>query len=676
MIYNLPEIEKAQIEFARKGRIYRIERDRLKPRFFLYASYPTIDFDGLNVTNARKYVYVDFMARFLRLQGYNVLYSLGYNNTNPKIIDSEALLSKPAYSIATTGTSFYENDFNLLDLSIDSEKEIYFDSPDFVKYVQKNFALLYEAKVISYYNEEICFDDKKLYAPFETVYKNNNYYDLNGNLLKHKKRSFLALNLKTIKNDLLNDLKELALPNDSKEKLLGYLGIYEGLTITLNTAFDELLTFKMARPELLCGVSFIALNPLLMDVTNYLATSEAKDGSFDHKFYFTGNYAINIVNGFEIPIFISTYFDEAIHLGIPSISDDDENLALNYDLPFEPIFDYIGEEKIIVNSGYLTGYSVSEAHKMIVENLTSSGYAKKYEENELSYLPISSLARFGIPAPLKIDMSLTSMPLIYDSKHDVKLLNGEVCDREVVKDFLCDEFVSSLLPNAIRLKNEVEIMEYDTSDALNEITRFDSIDLAVYDDCDLPKIFWAEVLGLMLSKYYVRSFKPEVKQYAFSASLFDDELKPISIKNHNLVAVKDIIRQYGSSVLRYFYAINGNINDSYLFSIDEIKGLTTEIEQIIKVFYYPLDEYCRDLDYYYQQMISDTRFAMSKFDVKTYLEAINCFVKKVHEVKHIARQQGKGLLIILSVIMPSLAEQIKCDVLNLKDPLAYFSFPE
>ena len=66
----------------------------------------------------------------------------------------------------------------------------------------------------------------------------------------------------------------------------------------------------------------------------------------------------------------------------------------------------------------------------------------------------------------------------------------------------------------------------------------------------------------------------------------------------------------------------------------------------------------------------------SLLSFKLYFEAIVNFVKKVHEVKHISRAQAKGLLIILSVVMPSLAEQIKEDVLNLREPLYYFSWPE
>ena len=78
----------------------------------------------------------------------------------------------------------------------------------------------------------------------------------------------------------------------------------------------------------------------------------------------------------------------------------------------------------------------------------------------------------------------------------------------------------------------------------------------------------------------------------------------------------------------------------------------------------------------YQRMVDTCNMYAKERNFKMYMTMIEAFVKKVHEVKHISRAQAKGLLIILSVILPSLSEQIKEDVLNLREPLYYYSWPE
>ena len=78
----------------------------------------------------------------------------------------------------------------------------------------------------------------------------------------------------------------------------------------------------------------------------------------------------------------------------------------------------------------------------------------------------------------------------------------------------------------------------------------------------------------------------------------------------------------------------------------------------------------------YQRMVDTCNMYAKERNFQMYMTMVEMFVKKVHEVKHISRAQAKGLLIILSVILPSLSEQIKEDVLNLREPLYYYSWPE
>ena len=128
VIYDLPVIEKNQIEKFHKERMYRVERDRLKTRYFIYLNYPKINYHGLNLSEAKKYVYADFIARYQRLIGRNVLFSIGYNNYDSSIYNSSFKFDKPLYSYVASTFQTYQKELKLLYLSFDSENEILFSS--------------------------------------------------------------------------------------------------------------------------------------------------------------------------------------------------------------------------------------------------------------------------------------------------------------------------------------------------------------------------------------------------------------------------------------------------------------------------------------------------------------------------------------------------------------------
>ena len=96
------------------------------------------------------------------------------------------------------------------------------------------------------------------------------------------------------------------------------------------------------------------------------------------------------------------------------------------------------------------------------------------------------------------------------------------------------------------------------------------------------------------------------------------------------------------------------------------RGIALIIDKIIKTYYFPLSDKCDDLNQSYNKMLENCDIKAKKFDFRGYLEEIVEFVNKVYNVKRLSREQAKGLLIVLSVLTPALAEQIKEDVKDFK----------
>ena len=681
MIYDLPKVEALQIEAAHKQRFYRVERDRLKSRYFIYLNYPKINYHGLNLSEAKKYVYADFVARYERLIGRNVLFSIGYNNLDSSIYHSFNKLDKPLYNFCASQFTLYQKELRLLDISFDEEKEILFSNEEYIKFVQEVFLFLFDKGLISFKNDYVVCDEKRIYQKGEYYIKNNKYYSLNDEELLCIKRNHYVLKLATIKNSIEKELERINIPSTLKEALLKRFCYRNELEIKCftNTYLD--LSINMENPEYICGISYICLNPNYIDIKPFITNDEGEDieefiNNIKDGLLYTGtNLIVPIVNN-QVPIFVSTHFEEAIHIGIPSLSDLEENFASLYELDFNPVIDYINGEAILVNSGRFNGLSLIEAREMISDYLISEGIATLHKELKLDEVIISSNIKFGVPIPLHMDESRAMIPVVYDLRHEVRLEDGELADRSLVKDFLSSDFVNFLLVNAIRLKNETGILDFTSMEALNEIGLFRNSELAIFEsDNYATDIMYNIIFNCLFKKYYTSGFDCEFKDFLFVKPLLDINLKKMHRENNNLVSVSELLKEKGASVIRTYYAMIG-CSDDVLYNEESILEAMELIEKIIRVFYYPIDEACVDLDISYQRLIDCANIYAKSFDFKNYLESIITFIKKVHEVKHISRAQVKGLLILLSVITPSLAEQIKQDVLNLREPLYYYCWPE
>lgn len=682
MLYDLKKIELEQITKAMKNRLYRIERDRLKPRYFVYLNYPLCDYYGLNISSAKGFIYADFIARYKRLTGKNVLFSIGYNNTISSILNLTTTLDKPLSSYEASGFLAYQKEMKLLEIGYDEEKEICFNSEEYITFVQKAFQFFHDKKLITLKNGLVVYDENRVYQKGEYYIEGDNCYALNGKKLTSKIKNYYALSIKLIQKELFSLIEDLDLSDLQKNVLTERIMYYKALRFKCLTTSESYLEISVEKPEYICGLSFVVLNPNYVDVKPFINSSEYEEiqdliyESKDELLFSGSSFLCPIVSN-NVPIFISTKFDEAIHLGIPSVNEIDEFLCNEYDLEYNPIFDYINGEKVLVNSGRFNGMTLNEAGLAIFDFLTTNYDADSYSYFALDELNITSIKKFGIPVPLRQDQSYANLPVIYNLKHDVKLEAGELNDKFLVKDFLCDDFINSLVINAIRLKGETGILDFESKMALDEIGLFNKIDVMLLNQSEyVNDLLWFLVINLLWKKYYVSSFEYSIKKTLIIKPVLDKKMQSIHRDNNNLISTNDLLEKYGSTILRLSYAIGGIENDKDIFDVNEVEDLKELVDKIVKSFCFPIEDKFDELNPDYINMLTICKSSAKKFNFRTYLEAIISFVNKVHLAKHISKKQAKGLLVVLSVLTPALAEQIKEDVLNAKEPLIYYCWPE
>ena len=486
MIYDLHSVEKIQIEKAQKDRLYKVERDRLKPRYFLYTNFPKVNYFGLNLSEAKRFVYSDFVVRYQRLIGKNTLFSIGFNNLDSSVYHNANLLDKPIYNFIETQYKIYRNELSALEISFDKEKEIVYSHPNYIRYVQEVFQYFYKKNIISLKHGIVVYNDKKIFQKGEYYEENGKYFSNTGEKLKYSYSNYYALSLKEIKNQMKHVVDDLDVSQTVKLCLLDSLCYRSELVIKCMTTADEILEINMLNPEFICGISYIAINPKYMDIKPFISYDECGDyeellNNISNELIYTGSSLINPIINNKIPIFVSNKFDEKVHVGIPSLSDSEENYVLQNELEFNPVIDYINDECVLVNSGRFNGLSLLEAHEAITNSLIEEGIAVKIKDLKLDELIVSSKIKFGVPVPLHTDNSLAALPVVYDFAHDVKLEDGNLPNKTLVKEFICDEFVNYLLPNAIRLKSNTGILEFTSKESYEELGVFKYANACVLD---------------------------------------------------------------------------------------------------------------------------------------------------------------------------------------------------
>ena len=384
---------KKQIEAWKKENSFIIDNDRNKEKVYIYTTFPKINTFGFANCDFRRLIASDVDARFQRFTYKNVLFPVGYNSlANTAFIESK----NHSNLIDDSLKDKFKEQIELLGIGVNEEKEIDMRHSEYLSILQQSFIDLYNKGYIKY-GDYKCYYDKKNKKIYDEITKPSN---LPSNILKT-----FYLDIKNLVPNIISKINSLSIDVEKKEYLLSLFSPKEYLTIGLSLTNGETLDVKMDKPQYLGGVSFILLNPNLLDITNYMEAYQVpsilhffeKDN--DDLFVFSGLYAKNPLTGADIPVYISLLYNQPYYLGIPSINDDDQGLALEMNLQ---IVNVVKNGKLF-NSDFVTGLTVLEGKEKIVEEFVEYGLARVELEYDNTSILLSQLDSFGAFFPFFLD---------------------------------------------------------------------------------------------------------------------------------------------------------------------------------------------------------------------------------------------------------------------------------
>lgn len=455
MPYAPEKIESKWQETWEKNQTFRCEVDHSKPKFYALDMFPYPSGAGLHVGHPLGYTATDIVSRFKRMNGFNVLHPMGWDSFG---LPAERYAVRTGIHPAITtkqNVETFKSQIKALGFSYDWSRELATTDPQYVRWTQWIFLKLYEHGLA--YQADVAVN----WCPaLSTVLANEEVKDgryvETGDPVERRLMRQWMLKITAYAERLLEDLEGLDWPEGIKAMQRNWIGKSRGAEVNFGVAGTE-AQFKIftTRPDTLFGATFCVLapeHPLINDICTaeqsadiaaYVETSakmsaiQRSDLTRDKTGVFTGSYAVNPVNGQQVPIWIADYvtmdYGEGAIMAVPAHDERDHEFARKFDLPIVQVVSapdghdiqaeaWVGQGAI-VNSDFLDNMQVDDAISAICKWLEEQGLGKATVQYRLRDWLFSRQRYWGEPVPFVHSEDGTSTPV---PESDLPLLPPEL----------------------------------------------------------------------------------------------------------------------------------------------------------------------------------------------------------------------------------------------------------
>ncbi len=432
MKYEFSRIEKKWQDIWERDKPFRAETGSEKPKFYGLIEFPYPSGEGLHVGHPRPYTAMDIICRKKRMEGYNVLFPIGFDAFGLPT-ENYAIKNKIHPAVVTErNIARFTQQLKMLGYSFDWDRVVNTTDPEYYKWTQWIFiemfkhGLAYKAKVPVNW----CTSCKCVLANEEVV---NGVCERCGSEVVRREKSQWMLKITEYAQRLLDDLDDVDFIDRVKIQQRNWIGRSVGAEVDFATTEGDKLKIFTTRPDTLFGATYMVLSPehsILQKWEHCLSNLEevrayqsaaARKSDFERTemakdktgVELKGVRAINPVNGKEIPIFISDYvlatYGTGAIMAVPGHDERDWDFAKKFNLPIIEVVKGGNVEEaaftdcetgVMVNSGFLDGMSVEEAKTAITQFLTENGLGQEKVNFKLRDWVFSRQRYWGEPIPM------------------------------------------------------------------------------------------------------------------------------------------------------------------------------------------------------------------------------------------------------------------------------------
>ncbi|AQP53949.1 leucine--tRNA ligase [Vagococcus penaei] len=732
MAYNHQAVEQKWQKYWKQHDTFKTEEQSTKPKFYALDMFPYPSGQGLHVGHPKGYTSTDVLSRMKRAQGFNVLHPMGWDAFGLPAEQYALDTGNDPAEFTAKNILTFKRQFDALGFSFDWSREINTTDPSYYKWTQWIFTKLFEKGLA--YEAEVPVN----WCPaLGTVLANEEVIDGKSERGDHPvyrvPMKQWMLKITAYADRLIDDLDLIDWPESIKEMQRHWIGRSEGANVTFKIKDTEKeFTVFTTRPDTLFGATYAVLAPELALVKE-IATPEQKEAieayikeaekktdldrtelSKEKTGVFTGAYAINPVNGKEMPIWIadyvlSTYGTGAI-MAVPAHDDRDYDFAKAFNLDIVPVLEggdvtesaFTGDGPHI-NSDFLNGLDKETAITKMLEWLEDHHVGKKEVSYRLRDWLFSRQRYWGEPIPIIHweDGTMTAvpedeLPLILPKSTDIKPSGTGESPLANMTDWI--EVVDE--KTGMKGRRETNTMPQWAGSSWYHIRYIDPHNDDVLVDPEKAKewlpvdvyLGGAEhaVLHLLYARFWhkflydlgvVHTKEPYQRLYNQGMILGENNEK-MSKSKGNVVNPDDIVEQYGADTLRLYEMFMGPLDASIAWSENDLEGSRKFLDRVWRLF---IDENAvlRDritthndgkLTKVYHQTVKKVTEDYEQLHFNTAISQLMVFVNEAYKADVLPVDYMKGFLQLLAPVAPFIAEEL-WERMGGTDSLSYVSWP-
>ena len=713
MGYDFKTVEKKWQKRWEESGVFHAKNDYTLPKFFCLVEFPYPSGQGLHVGHPRSYTALDIVARKKRLEGYNVLYPMGWDAFG---LPTENFAIKnhihPA-EVTKKNVAHFKEQLQSLGFSFDWSREINTTDPDYYKWTQWIFLQLFK-KGLAYKKEMAvnwCTSCKCVLANEEVV---NGVCERCGSEVVRKVKSQWMLKITEYAQRLIDDLDDLDFIDRVKTQQKNWIGRSTGAEVDFTATTGDILTVYTTRPDTLFGATYMVVSPehpyiekwadILenMDEIRAYQAESARKSDFERTevnkdktgVLLKGVKAINPVNGQEIPIFISDYvlvsYGTGAIMAVPAHDTRDWEFAKKFNIPMVEVVKGGDIEKeaftdcatgVMVNSGFLTGMSVEQAKEEIKKWLEENGKGKTKVNFKLRDWVFSRQRYWGEPIPL-VNCEKCGWVPIPEEELPLKLPNVdsyEPTENGESPLAAMTDWVNTTCPKCgAPAKRETDTMPQWAGSSWYFLRYCDP-----HNDKELASKealeYWTPVdwynggmehttLHLLYSRFWhkflydigvVPTKEPYQKRTSHGMILGENGEK-MSKSRGNVVNPDDIVNEYGADTMRLYEMFIGDFEKAAPWNSSSIKGCRRFVERYWNLQDIVSDEtgYREKLETSFHKTIKKVTEDIDNLKANTAIAALMSLLNEIYDTGSVTKDELKTFTLLLNPFAPHVTEEM------------------
>lgn len=704
---NIKEVEKKWQKYWDDKKSFKAYNDGGENHYYVLVEFPYPSGAGLHVGHVRSYTAQDAIARLKRMQGYNVLFPMGWDAFGAPA-EQYAIKNHVHPKEATKiNIANFKRQMKDLGFSFDWDREFSTTDPEYYKWTQWQFLQFYKHGMAYKAKTPVNWCDK-----CKSVLSNEDaaggVCERCGTKVVQKEQSQWMLRMSDYSEDLLNGLKDTNFAEKVKLGQINWIGKSVGADVLFKIAdTDYQFTVFTTRPDTLFGATYCVMSPE-HELVNKITTEKQREKiekyqeecklkndmertelNKDKTGVFTGAYAINPVNGKSVPIWISDYvlasYGTGAIMAVPAHDTRDFEFAKKFKLDIVPVIEgeelpYVGDG-VHINSEFLNGLGKEEAINKIIEWLEENNLGKKQVNYKMRDWVFSRQRFWGEPIPMVYCDDCGWVPM--DEK-DLPLVLPDVAEYEPTDDgesplAKITDWVNTTCPKCgKKARRETDTMPNWAGSSWYFLRFMDAKNTHEFASMDAMK-YWRQVdwynggmehtaRHLLYARFWVQFLyniglvphKEMIWTRVSHGMVLGSDNQKMSKSKGNVINPDDIVSEYGADTLRVYEMFMGDYEQDAPWSTDSLRGCKRFLDRIIRLKDKVVDgdNYSEELVTLIHQSIKKVTHDILNIQYNTAVSTIMILLNKMETLQNVTVQDYKVLLTLLNPIAPHITEEL------------------